>query len=85
MADLAQPRGFADIGDGEAVDAGLEQARGHLGHAVSVGVGLDDRDVADVRGQGLLDPADVAVDGRQVDLDPRAGGLGVRGAHSGPR
>ena len=85
VPDLAEPGGFADVGDGEAIDAGLQEAGRDLRHAMTVGVGLDDRDVADVRGQGLLDATDVAIDGRQVDLDPGARDMGAGRAHAGPR
>ena len=77
MPDFAQDRGLGDVSYREAVDTSLEEARGDLRHAVAVGVGLYDRDVTHVRGQGLLDAADIAVDGGQVDLDPSAGSGGA--------
>ena len=77
MADLAQVRGFSDIRHRETIDAGLKQARGDLGHAVAVGVGLYHGDVTHVGREGLLDATDVAIDGRQVDLDPSPRGGSV--------
>ena len=78
MADLAQVRGFGDVRHGEAVHAGLQETRGDLGHAMTVGVGLHHRDIAHVGREGLLDAADVAVNRRKVDFNPSTSGRSIR-------
>jgi hypothetical protein len=78
MANLAKIRGFGDIRHGEAIHASLQEARGDLGHAMSVGVGLHHRDVAHVGRESLLDATDVAVDRRKVDFNPSTRGGSIR-------
>ena len=78
MANLAQVRGFGDVRHREAIHAGLQEARGDLGHTMTIGVGLHHRDIADMGREGLFDATDIAIDGRQVDLDPSARGGSIR-------
>ena len=47
--ELPQLRGLGDVGDGEEVGPGVHQPAGDMLEAVAVGVGLDDRHIADVR------------------------------------
>ena len=64
--------GFRDVGHGKAIDSALHQPADHLREAVAVGIGLDDRDVAGVVGQGGLNPLQVPLESGQINLSPAA-------------
>ena len=86
MPHLPQHGGFGDIGDGETIHPGLQQARGDLGHPVSVGIGFHDGDIAYLGRQRLLDATNITIDGGQIDLHPSPGGETIGGgAHTVPR
>ena len=69
---------------GKEVGAGVHEPRDGLVQAVAIGVGLHHGDIADMRRQGGTDEAQVAFQGREIDLGPaterQAGVGGVHGA-----
>ena len=61
----------------------MHEAGGDLGKSVAVGIGFDDRDVANLAGQGGPDAAQVSFEGGEVYLGPATQGKVGGDTHAG--
>ena len=73
-AEFAKGGGLGEVGDGEEVCTRVHEGSGGLMQAMAIGIGLHDRHVAHVAGQGGADEAQVAFQCVEIDLGPATQG-----------